>query len=160
MADLQTLTDYLVDFGAKDVPHTEKTYFAHAMSVYADIKKWQVDDAVCRAALFHSIYGTEGFTTLTLEIERRDELRELIGDRAEKLAYANCAMDRESFYKLVHEVRDRYQIPDRLTEGMIELSAAEFDDLMRLHLCDCRHQSFFHLKTALLRLKFHLLVLW
>ena len=137
---MNTMTDFLIEFGAKEVPHTNKTYFTHAVSVYRDMKDWQADEEVCRAALFHSIYGTEGFQTLTLALERRAELQELIGVRAEKLVYANCAMDRQSFYRVVAKYDESYQIRDRLAGGWIELSGSEFDDLMRLHLCDFLEQ--------------------
>jgi hypothetical protein len=104
------------------------------------MKAWQADDELCRAAMFHSIYGTEGFTTLTLPLDRREELRTLIGERAEKLVYANCAMDRDTFYRHVDQYQDDYQIKDRLTGGVIELSRAEFEDLIRLHMCDFLEQ--------------------
>ena len=133
---INTMTDFLIDFGAKEVPHTKKNYFAHAVGVYRDMKKFQADDEVCRAAMFHSIYGTEGFQTLTLPLNRREELRDLIGVRAENLVYANCAMERQAFYRAVTDGDDRYRIPDRLTGAWLELSRSEFEDLMRLHLCD------------------------
>ena len=137
---MKTMTDYLVEFGAENVSHTGKTYLGHAISVYQDMKGWQADDELCRAAMYHSIHGTEGFTTLTLPLDRREELRDLIGERAEKLAYANCAMDRKSLYRQVDQYHDRYQIKDRFTEGSIDLSRAEFDDLIRLHPCDFLEQ--------------------
>ena len=133
---IDTMTDFLIDFGAKEVPHTNKNYFAHAVGVYRDMRKWQADDEVCRAAMFHSIYGTEGFQTLTLPLNRRGELRDLIGARAEKLVYANCAMQRQAFYCAVAEYDDHYRIPDRLAGGWLELTRCDFEDLMRLHLCD------------------------
>jgi len=137
---MKTMTDYLIEFGAENVPHTEKTYLGHAVSVYQDMKAWQADDEVCRAAMFHSIYGTEGFQTLVLPLDRREELRDLIGERAEKLVYANCAMDRESLFRQVDQYQDRYQIKDRFTDGDVSLSRAEFEDLMQLHLCDFLEQ--------------------
>ena len=47
--------------------------------------------------MFHSIYGTEQFQRFALPLERRGEVRAQIGERAERLAYLNCAMDRASF---------------------------------------------------------------
>jgi len=138
--DMKTMTDYLIAFGAENVPHTRKTYLGHAISVYQDMKGWQADDELCRAAMFHSIYGTLGFETLTLPLDRREELRYLIGERAEKLVYANCAMDRESLFLQVDQYQDRYQIKDRFTDGDVSLSRAEFEDLMQLHLCDFLEQ--------------------
>ena len=48
------------------------------------------------AGLFHSIYGTEGFQGFCLPYERRDDVRSLIGDRAEYLVHTFCAVDRLS----------------------------------------------------------------
>lgn len=137
---MKTMTDYLIEFGAEHVPHTGKTYLGHAVSVYQDMKGWQADDELCRAAMFHSIYGTLGFETLTLPLDRRGELRDLIGERAEKLVYTNCAMDRDSLFSQVDQYQDHYQIKDRFTNGYVSLSRAEFEDLMQLHLCDFLEQ--------------------
>ena len=46
--------------------------------------------------MFHSIYGTEGFQGFCLPYERRDDVRGLIGDRAEYLVHTFCSVDRLS----------------------------------------------------------------
>ena len=46
--------------------------------------------------MFHSIYGTEGFQGFCLPYERRDDVRSLIGDRAEYLVHTFCSVDRLS----------------------------------------------------------------
>lgn len=45
-------------------------------------------------------------------------------------------MDRASFFALVDKHQDRYPIVDRLSGENLDLSNQEFEDLMRLHLCD------------------------
>ena len=137
---LKTMTDYIVHLGAAKLPHTRTTYLAHAAGVYNDMRSWNGDDELCRAAMFHSIYGTEGFQDFTLPLDQRAELRAMIGERAELLAYANCAMDRASFFDQVGNFKDQYMIHDRLSAEAIKLSRAEFEDLMRLHLCDYLEQ--------------------
>ena len=137
---MKVMTDYIISIGADKIPHTNKTYLAHAIGVYRDMKSWEEHDEMCRAAMFHSIYGTEGFQTFCLPLERRDEIRRLIGDRAERIAYANCAMDRASFYSQVDTQQDIYQLKDRITGRIIELSHMDFEDLIRLHLCDYLEQ--------------------
>ena len=137
---MKTMTDYIVELGAATIPHSGTTYLRHAVGVYQDMSSWGADDEMCRAAMFHSIYGTEGFQDFTLPLDRREELRALIGNRAELLAYANCAMDRTTFFDLVDKHQDRYLIRDRLTGDHLDLSNEEFEDLMRLHLCDFLEQ--------------------
>ena len=95
--DFKRLTDFLVGIGIEQIPHTQKSYLAHLIAVYRDLESLGCAEDVCRAGMFHSIYGTEKFQGFTLPLERRGEVRELIGERAERLAYLNCAMDRASF---------------------------------------------------------------
>ncbi len=95
--DFKRLTGFLVEMGVEEVPHTHKSYLAHLVAVYRDLEAQGCPEDVCRAGMFHSIYGTEKFQGFTLPLARRGEVRALIGDRAERLAYLNCAMDRASF---------------------------------------------------------------
>ena len=91
------LTDYFQQVGATDVAHSTKSYLAHAIGVYNDLKEWGCSEEIARVGLFHSIYGTELFQGFTLPLDKRDEIRELIGERAERIAWLNCAMDRVPF---------------------------------------------------------------
>src|SRR6266511_217665 len=91
------MTDFLVGLGVEQVPHTGKNYLGHLLSVYRLMQSQGCDDELCRAGMFHSVYGTERFQGFKLPLERRPEVAALIGERAERLAYLNCAMDRPSF---------------------------------------------------------------
>jgi hypothetical protein len=138
--NLKEMTDYLRGIGIDAVAHTNKTYLAHLVGVYRDLERWQASDDVCRAGLFHSIYGTELFQGFKLPFERRAELRQLIGERAELLAYVNCVMDRASFDLGLEQPDGPYRIRNRVTDETIELSRADYDDLCRVHLCDWAEQ--------------------
>jgi hypothetical protein len=136
----EELVEFLGGLGTRDVPHTGGQFLDHLISVYRDLKIWECDESVCRAGLFHSIYGTEKFQKFCLPLSRRDEVRRLIGARAERIAYANCAMDRASFDRAARELAEKYLIADRLSASPIPLSREEFDDLCRVHLCDWLEQ--------------------
>lgn len=138
--NLKTLTDYLLGVGIDQVSHSNKTYLAHLIGVYRDLEAWGCGEDVCRAGMFHSIYGTEIFQGFKLPLECRAEVRRLIGERAERLAYLNCAMNRASFDRAVEQKAGPYRIVDRLTQEGIELSPDDFDDLCRVHLCDWLEQ--------------------
>ena len=84
------LTNYFIGLGAAEINHSDKTYLAHAIGVYNDMKALGGTDELCRAALFHSIYGTQGFQGFILPIERQAELRELIGDHADLVCIHLC----------------------------------------------------------------------
>src|SRR6185369_3636823 len=90
------LTDFLVTLGIERVPHTQKNYLAHLISVYNLMKAHGFEEEFCLAGLFHSIYGTEQFQGFKLTLDERPELERLIGRRAERLAFWNCFMDRST----------------------------------------------------------------
>ena len=135
------LTRFLVELGTDAVDHTERNFLAHLVGVYHYLKGWDCDEDVCRAGMFHSIYGTQKFQRFALPLERRDEIRRLIGDRAERLAYANCFMNRDSFDRAAETSSEPYQILDRVTGQNIELSEADFNDLCLVHLADWLEQA-------------------
>lgn len=134
------LTDFFQEIGADKVEHTDKTYLAHAIGVYNDLKAWGWEEELARAGLFHSIYGTEIFQGFTLPWEHRNKVQALIGDRAERLAYLNCAMKRDHFDNQTGNSLGPYTILDRFTGEELSLSDQDFDDLCFMHLCDWLEQ--------------------
>src|SRR4051794_3186835 len=120
--DSRRLTGFLLGIGIEQVPHTHKSYLAHLVAVHNLLEKQGCLPDVCRAGMFHSIYGTERFQGFKLSLERRAEVRELIGDRAERLAYLNCAVDRASFDRIVDQAAEPYTIRDRITAAEVALS--------------------------------------
>jgi hypothetical protein len=134
------LTAYFTKVGADQVSHTEKSYVAHAIGVYTDLKEWGFDEDFARIGLFHSIYGTQLFQGFTLPLEKRGEIRDMIGEYPEHLVYVNCAMDRDSFDAQVPRREAPYAILDRFTSEHIEQDEKTFDDLVSVHLCDWLEQ--------------------
>jgi hypothetical protein len=138
--NFKKMTDFLVGIGIEQIPHTEKSYLAHLIAVFRDLESQGYGEDVCRAGMFHSIYGTEKFQGFTLPLERRGDVRALIGDRAEYLVYLNCAMDRASFDRAVDQNVGPYRFIDRITGADVELDPQDFDDLCRVHLIDWLEQ--------------------
>jgi hypothetical protein len=138
--DFKRLTDFLVGMGVEQVPHTHKSYLAHLIAVFRSLESQGCPEDVCRAGMFHSIYGTERFQGFTWPLEQRGEVRALIGDRAERLAYLNCAMNRASFDRILDQMVEPYRILDRITGEEVQLVQHDFDDLCRVHLFDWLEQ--------------------
>lgn len=134
------LTNWFIETGADSVAHTEKGYLAHAIGVYNDLKAWGLGEDFARAGLFHSIYGTQVFQGFTLPVDRREEVREMIGEHWEQLCWLNCFMERESLYAQWDVDADTYTIKHRETGDPIELDRRTYDDLCTLHLCDWLEQ--------------------
>ena len=140
-ADFKRFTDFFLELGADAVAHTEKNYLAHVVGVGRYMEQRGCTEELCHAGLFHSIYGTEAFRRFQLPLDCRAEVRELIGERAERLAYHNCAMDRASFDAALRRGRPPFQILDRLTGEEISMEAGDFDDLCGVHLYDWLEQA-------------------
>jgi hypothetical protein len=134
------MTDFLMNLGIADVPHTEKTYLSHLVAVYRLMESRGCTEELCRAGMFHSIYGTQQFQGFKLPLEERAAVRELIGERAERLGYLNCAMFRPTFDRAVQEDVEPYRFTDRITGEEVVLKRTDFDDLCRVHLFDWLEQ--------------------
>ncbi|MDB5384701.1 MAG: hypothetical protein JWM11_347 [Planctomycetaceae bacterium] len=140
-ANLKVLTDFLVNLGIEQISHTQKNYLAHLISVHRLMQTNGYDDDLCRAGLFHSIYGTEKFQGFKLPLEQREELVELIGRRAERLAYWNCLMDRESLDELLTQPAEPFLLRNRESGEAMPLTQRELDDLCCVHLFDWLEQA-------------------
>jgi hypothetical protein len=134
------MTDFLVQLGTTDVEHTGKGFLAHLIGVYKDLERWGSDVAVCRAGMFHSIYGTQLFQNFCLPLARRGEVQDLIGERAEWLAFLNSVMDRPHWDKIFLEQTGERAVINRLTGEKYLLSQRDFDDLTTIHVCDWLEQ--------------------
>ena len=107
------MTAFLLGQGIEEMEHTGKTYLGHLIAVHRMMEEQACSTDACRAGLFHSIYGTAAFQRFQLPLNRRAEVRDLIGERAERLAYLNCAMDRASFDAALQRGQAPFQILDR-----------------------------------------------
>lgn len=137
---LKPLTDFLAGLGLQEVGHTDKTLLSHLLGVHRLMQEAGCEEEVCRAGVFHSIYGTETTQGFKLPLERRPEVQSLIGARAERLAYLNCAMDRTSFDRAVLSDGEPPVITDRLVGKEIGLSRRDLEDLCAVHLFDWLEQ--------------------
>jgi hypothetical protein len=134
------MTDFLLGLGIEEMAHTGKTYLGHLVAVHRLMLEQGCELDACRAGLFHSVYGTEQFQRFQLPLDRRPEVRAVIGERAERLAYLNCAMDRASFDAALELGQPPYPVRDRMTGAEVLLSREDFDDLGRVHLYDWLEQ--------------------
>ena len=130
------IAGFLVACGARDRVHTGRTFLAHALAVGDLLAAWGCRDAVCLAGICHSIYGTHSSKGAALGLDRRDDLRRLIGDEAEGLVYLNCAVDHRSLDLALLSNQEPFRLRDRWTRSIRELAAPVFDDLLRVHLAD------------------------
>ena len=136
----KSMTDFLVGLGTTDVEHTGKGFLAHLIGVYKDLEEWGANVDVCRAGMFHSIYGTQLFQNFCLPLSRRADVQELIGERAEWLAFLNCVMNRPEWDRIFLEHTGERAVVNRLTGEKYRLTQHDFDDLTTVHVCDWLEQ--------------------
>jgi (p)ppGpp synthase/HD superfamily hydrolase len=77
-----------LQFRTNNIPHSASNLFDHLCAVYTILKNSNKPDYVCIAGLFHSVYETEYF-----KFSRpytRDEVKRMIGEKAEELVYEFC----------------------------------------------------------------------
>jgi hypothetical protein len=140
-SDYRTMTAFLVQLGIDDVPHTQRNYLAHLIAVYRLMEEFDQDEELCRAGMFHSIYGTEKFQGFKLTLDRRVDIERLIGPRAERLAYFNCLMDRQSFDELLGQQEGVFSIRNRDTGELMPMARGDYDGLCSVHLFDWLEQA-------------------
>ena len=88
---ISTKIDFLKQLGSDKFKHRNQSLLEHLIGVRDILKKWGAQEYVQDGGLFHSVYGTIYFKPqLTTD---RDAVRDLIGEKAEELAYWFCFLD-------------------------------------------------------------------
>ena len=83
---------YLENLGADKIKHTDgsQTLLDHLIGTRNILKRMDALDYIQDAGLFHSVYGTASFNKQLTS--NREEIKQLIGEKAEELVYFFCAM--------------------------------------------------------------------
>ncbi|HEX8652840.1 MAG TPA: hypothetical protein VF708_18635 [Pyrinomonadaceae bacterium] len=138
--DFNSLKTYLLNLGTSDVPHTHGDFLSHLVGVYRYLERWHCHEYIMLAGLFHSIYGTQAFQNFSLSQERRREIQELIGESAERLVYAYCAMTYKSLRESVLS-GTKPQLWDRFADCPMDVTGQELTDILWVKLADILEQE-------------------
>ena len=120
----------------------EEAFDNHLVGVQSVLRSWGASTTLTHAALFHSIYGTEGFQGFKLPLSQRAEIAQLIGTEAERLAWIFCMVDRVSVDATVF-ARAPASFRARPELGAFEIaleSEREWRDFVTLTLADWLEQ--------------------
>ncbi|MDE2746894.1 MAG: hypothetical protein OXI41_13040 [Chloroflexota bacterium] len=140
---LPELLDFLYSLGTAEIDHTGHDFLTHLRAVHDLLAEHDAGDELAAAGLFHSIYGTERFQDFCLPLDRRQQVGDLIGERAERIAWLNCIMDRSTFDSAVSAALSGeidLAISDRDGNPPIELTIDQLRDLATVHLFDWLEQ--------------------
>lgn len=126
----------LDEIGAEDVAHPRGTLADHLHGTYDILRRWDCTPQVYRAGLYHSVYGTDVFQTVTLAPDARDKVAAAIGSDAERLAYLYCALVRDSLYENLSVGGPPYRLRDRSDGSLIEITRDEYASLITIDLAN------------------------
>ena len=142
VAPRHEMVAFLDSLGTADVDHTGGDFLQHLCGVHDLLLARGASARVAAAGMFHSIYGTETFQGFSLPLDQRPRVQELIGERAEQLAWCNCVMDRASFDASLGDAlagAEQLEIRDR-DGSPIVLSLDELRELAEVQLFDWLEQ--------------------
>jgi len=97
--------------------HASAPFMFHLRNTYAMLKCWGQPDDLCRCGLLHSAYSKTGFNFRVFDImstESRDEVRSIVGDRAEKLIFNYCITDIDNHWDITDSMEDNCEMSDPL----------------------------------------------
>jgi SM-20-related protein len=126
----------------KQVRHSGRDFYTHLSQTCQFLRDWKNREPVCLAGLFHSIYGTWHFHHKAFPIERREVIRNLIGEEAEFLTYAFCVIERPK--ELVAHAQSQapeIEIMDHHTKGPLKLSRAQLLSLLEIEAANLLEQG-------------------
>ena len=119
----------------QDIEHFGRPLKDHLVGTHDLLDDWGCVEDVCLAGLFHSVYGTRTFKSVTLATRYRQRLRALIGKYAESLVYIFCMGDRKKllmdnrsapFFWINHLSNERTNLSREVLGDLVELEAANY----------------------------------
>lgn len=133
------LLDLLRRYHATETPHSGRHLIDHLVGVHDLLEAWGNKPEICRAGLFHSIYGTNIFTHRSAGFDQRPVIRAAIGAPAERLAYLFCSVDRP-LALLQALIRHSPILPDMVAGGDVPVEAWELAALLEIEVANFLEQ--------------------
>ncbi|WP_438392415.1 DUF6817 domain-containing protein [Caballeronia sp. DA-9] len=117
-------------FGTDAIMHFGRPLTVHLIETGRWLEKRGSSPALVAAGAFHSIYGTEEFRVSAVSLERRPEVRQIIGKEAEALVYLFCTADRGALFS--GQTAAPYSVPLPSVATRANLDEATFAALLEL----------------------------
>lgn len=140
LATLDTHVAYLTAAGTGDSAHSTDSLLNHLIATQSIVKDWGCRQALCDAALFHSVYGTDTYLDQTLALDRRSEVAALIGPEAEHLVFLFCTKDRPSYLEAVDALPSVVPMVNRLEGGTMRLAPSDLLDIVQIEAANALEQ--------------------
>ncbi len=129
-----------------NVRHSGRSFYEHLKGVHDLLRDWGNNQPVCLAGLFHSIYGTRIFRHQSVPLSRRQLLVNLIGPKAERLAYIFCVTNRpKDFLESIGVAHP--MLYNHRTKRFMEVSPQTVNELLEIEAANLLEQGGARLDT-------------
>jgi hypothetical protein len=125
----------------ESVRHSGRTLFEHLKGTHDLLQRHGAAEHVCLAGLFHSIYGTNIFRHEAVPVSERRHIAELIGPKAEVLAYIFCSCNRPRALLEAVKRGPPYHVVNWRDGEIILLSQAGMIDLLEIEAANLEDQG-------------------
>jgi len=125
----------LAELGAAEFQHLNGPLIAHLEGTYQFLKDWGNRQELCRAGLYHAVYGTVAFDKILVSVAKRHQIADVIGKEAENIVYYYSACDRDNLYVQIGQ-SDEINYRNRFTGNTEILTRAMLSDLLELTLAN------------------------
>ncbi|KZN37882.1 hypothetical protein N480_14155 [Pseudoalteromonas luteoviolacea S2607] len=148
--NLEERVEQLQSLGS-DIEHINGTLTKHLLGTYHLLKSWDLCEELCLAGLFHAVYGSDPTRSRLLGVEKRAEVANMIGSRAEMLVYMFCSCDKPKVLPQIGTQSpimfiDRFTgeqspFPEEFLNDFCELTIANDLDVARNKAVEQYHQD-------------------
>jgi hypothetical protein len=134
---METLRELLIKHGAEGIDHPGGTLIEHLVRNGQILESWGARPALVAAGACHAFYGTDRFATALLPLEKRQVLRDAIGEEAEAIVYLYASCDGKASYDDLTQFRNRFTgevfaLDEQQQRDFAELTAANEIDIMNV----------------------------
>ena len=138
MTEDKAFFSYLREQLTDSVAHAKGTLYEHLLGTYTLLKAWGADETVCRAGLFHSVYGTNVFTTHSIPLTNRTKVAALIGKDAEHLAFLFSRIERP---ERLLETLEHGRVIDTFTKQSELIQKKDVTDIVTIEIANLIEQG-------------------
>lgn len=140
--DVAPLIQYLRDKGTERTRHSGRTLLYHLSRTERLLRFSGAPGHVCKAGLFHSIYGTSAFRRSTVHPSRREEIQALIGEDAEYLVWLFGNLQRPAALKAYVAGESSYLLRDGSSLSKADLRDADsMDQILTIEVANLLDQQ-------------------
>ena len=125
--------------------HRGQSLEQHLLNTFDILSAWRQPLRVRYAGLVHSVYTTDVFTHPTFAVTERDQVCELVGEEAERLAFLFCFIDRRELLSAVRASHDKptdsFELRNRVGGPRVRLTSADAGDLLTMYMANAAEQG-------------------